>query len=192
MKAASAATRSALARTGLLGTAQAAVVVYVLHQRHGHAPAARPIGHHALRADLLAPGAAELDPTVHYLRDAALAVPGFVIAALVTTLLANRLCRVLSDEGGAARLVFAVAAGLSGAVATVAGATVHGLLFADGVGGLSAVSLGADAVVALRFSFALAVVFALLAGVPWSGHARDAAAERAHVRSQLQSRLRAG
>ena len=36
---------------------------------------------------------------MHYLRDALLAVPGFVLAALVATLVAYRLCRGLGDGG---------------------------------------------------------------------------------------------
>jgi hypothetical protein len=187
------ATTSVLVRTLLLGTAQACVVVYVVHRRHGDMPAGHPAGHHAHGADLPVGGTAGLDPTVHYLRDASLAVPGFVIAALVATLVAYRLCRGLGDEGEgvAPRLVLAVATGVSAAVATVAGAAVHAWLFEDPPGGLSALAQGADAIVALRFAFAVAVVFALVAGVPWSRSARDSAAERAHIRSELQARLRA-
>jgi len=75
------ATASVLAHTALLGAAQAHVVVFVLHRRHGDASAGHPTGHHGHGhhghgEDLPVGGAAGLDPTVHYLRDASLAVPG--------------------------------------------------------------------------------------------------------------------
>lgn len=40
---------------------------------------------------------------MHYLRDALLAVPGFVLAALVATLVGYRLCRGLGDGGESLR-----------------------------------------------------------------------------------------
>lgn len=107
----SAARRTLLLRTALLGTAQAFVVVYMLHRRHSaSAPAGRFHGGHRAHGANLAGGAPTgLDPTVHYLWDALLAVPGFVLATLVATLAAYRLCRGLGDGGESLRARFVLA-----------------------------------------------------------------------------------
>lgn len=193
-----AADRTLLARAALLGGMQAFVVIYMLHRRHADAaPAGTSFGHGSHHAPggapILGGGAAGgLGPTAHYLRDATLAVPGFVLTALVAMLVARQVCRGWDDggESARARLALAVLAGLGAAVATIVGAAVHAGLFADRAGDLSALTQGAEAVVALRFAFAVAVVFTLVAGVPWSRQVREAAAARAQVRADLRYRLR--
>lgn len=120
-----------------------------------------PVGHHGGH-----PAAAEepLNPLLHYLRDSALATPFAVVVLAATVLLLRRIWR---RETGAV-LVFAGAAAVAFAAAAVPEVRAHAVLFDEHVEG---VSLGSHvtgvALVTLRYTFALAIGWALLFGVPW-------------------------
>jgi hypothetical protein len=120
-----------------------------------------PVGHHGGR-----PAAAEerLNPLLHYLRDSALATPFAVVVLAATVLLLRRIWR---RETGAV-LVFAGATAVAFAAAAVPEVLAHAVLFDEHVEG---VSLGSHvtgvALVTLRYTFALAIGWALLFGVPW-------------------------
>lgn len=150
-----------LTRVMLLGLAQAFVVGWVLHDLH----AAPELAHQVYEA-------AAPDPVWHYLRDASLAVVPMVIACSLATSATRRVLGWLDagDDGIRARLVFAAVAGTAVAAATVVGAVLHANLFEAHHDGVSTLGHAAgEAIVALRYAFAVTLVFSLVAGVPRPG-----------------------
>lgn len=150
--------RSPVAQAALLGFAQAMVVGWVLHDLHAE-PA---IAHQVYEAGTP-------DPFWHYVRDSLLAVPAMVVACYAAIVISRRL--FVPQSGRAVRirqrLVFAGLTGVMVAAATVVGSELHTYLFGAHHDGLSTLLHAAgEAIVALRYAFAVAVVFSLVAGVP--------------------------
>lgn len=116
---------------------------------------------------------------VHFLRDSTLALP-FGIAVLLLATICVRLLlrrRRVAADTVRARLAFAFAGGLAAGIASVPSVMVHRWLFDEPLIG---VTLGQHlvevAVIMLRYTFALALGYALLFGVPWQKLDRPAQA----------------
>lgn len=154
-------TRTAI-RVALLGLVLAYVIGWVLHNLQDHSVAG-PVGHGAPMEPV--------DPQADYLRDATLAAP-FVIGVLVLATAATRRLVVrlaISDVSPRAGLLFATVAAVATAVASVPGVAAHGWLFGADLNGMSAAAhFTGVALVALRYTFALALGYALIFGVPWA------------------------
>lgn len=148
----------------LAGVVQAAVVVAVLQRRGddlGHAGEATYVG-----------------PLGHWLRDAVLYAPVGVALLLLATLLAHRLADrwTTASDGFAATLLWAGLGAVGYAVASVPASLAHGVLFAVGHAEPPSVwDAGQQAVLTLRYSFALLVAFAMVIGLPWAPRRRAGA-----------------
>jgi hypothetical protein len=122
----------------------------------------------------------ELPPILHWVRDTSLAVPFGAVAVVVAAVLVARLRP--TEPGERASLtttaLWAVLAALLFAVLSVPGNQLHGVLFgAEEEVGVSVVEdVATDAVFALEAALLVIAPLSLLAGVPWRGAWRPAAA----------------
>lgn len=111
------------------------------------------------------------DQFVHYLRDSTLALPFVFVVLLIVTLGTWRLLsrRGVGADTVTSRLVFAVAAAVAVAAASLPSVWVHGWLFDEKLP--ATISLGQHlvevAAITLRYTFALALGYVLLFSVPW-------------------------
>jgi hypothetical protein len=111
------------------------------------------------------------DQFVHYVRDSTLALPFVFVVLLVATLCAWRLLRRrgVGADTVASRLVFAVVAAVAVAAASVPSVWVHGRLFDEKLP--ASITMGQHlvevAAITMRYTFALALGYVLLFGVPW-------------------------
>lgn len=140
----------------LAGVLHAFVVVLVLHRRSAD------LGH--------AGEAAYLDPVGHWLRDSVLYAPVGVALLLVATLLARRVTArwARADDGLGAVLLWAGLGSVAYALASVPGTIAHGALFSSTHTETTSVwQAGQQAILTLRYSFALLVAFAMVMGLPW-------------------------
>jgi hypothetical protein len=118
---------------------------------------------------------------VHFLRDSTLALPFGVAVLLLATICVRMLLRMRGIDADTvrARLAFAFAGGLAAGIAAIPSVMVHRWLFDEPLVG---VSLGQHlvevAVITLRYTFALALGYALVFGVPWQRFDRPAQAAR--------------
>lgn len=124
----------------------------------------------------------ELPPLLHWLRDAALAVP-FAAAAVVIAALVVAWIRPDAQTGRGALLapvLWAVVAAIGFAVLSIPGNELHSFLFGaeEEVGVSLFDDLIADGILALQGSLVVIVPVALLLGVPWRGRLRDQHATR--------------
>lgn len=109
-----------------------------------------------------------LSPVWHYLRDTALAFPVAILVVTATVLLLRRVWRLATGRVMAV-VVFAAAIAVAFAVAAVPEVLAHGVLFDEHVEGVSLrTHVSGVALVTLRYTFALAIGWALLFGLPWS------------------------
>lgn len=142
-------------RVALIGLLQASFVGWILHRLHSD-----PNESHEI---------AFIDPRLHWLRDAALATPLAILFLLTATYLTQRALsrRCIDFNSSRARVAWAAAGGLAYALASFPGSIIHSWLFLAGHTDSSFVahSLG-EAVVTLRYSFALLLLVALVWGVP--------------------------
>ena len=123
-----------------------------------------------------------IGPTAHWLRDSALSFPLALILLLLATLGARRLvaARGHAPDGVGAHLLWAGLGAVAYAVASVPAALAHTALFAAGHEERSFLFHSVEeAVVTLRYSFALLLAFALVVGLPLT--ARSPAAASAPV-----------
>ena len=105
-----------------------------------------------------------LSPLLHYLRDTALALPVAILVVTATVLLLRRVWR----RGTGAVVVFAVTIAIAFAAAAVPEVLAHAVLFDEQVEGVSLrTHLSGVSLVTLRYTFALAIGWALLFGPPW-------------------------
>lgn len=162
--------RRLLGSVALAGAVHAFLLVLVLHRAAG---------------DLwYAPAAATADPVSHWVRDALLYVPAGIALLLAATLAARRLgTRWTATRSGVGAVVLWAGCGAAVyAVASVPANLAHGVLFAsEHAAGVSALQLGNEAILTLRYSFAVLVAFACLAGVPWTARGRPAEPARADI-----------
>lgn len=104
-----------------------------------------------------------LSPLLHYLRDTALSLPVAILVVAATVLLLRKVWR---RETGAV-VVFAVTLATAFAVAAVPEVLAHAVLFDEHVEGVSLrTHLSGVSLVTLRYTFALAIGWALLLGLP--------------------------
>ncbi|PZF83373.1 hypothetical protein, partial [Jiangella anatolica] len=116
-------------------------------------------------------GTGHVDPWVHFLRDSTLAAPVSVAVLLAVCLLTRAILRRtrVADESVQARLAFALGAAGAAALASVPSTAVHGWLFDEELAGVSVGSHYLDvALVTLRYTFAISLLFAAFLGVPWA------------------------
>ena len=105
-----------------------------------------------------------LSPLLHYLRDTALAVPVAILVVTATVLLLRRVWRRRTGTV----VVFAVTLAIAFAAASVPEVLAHAVLFDEHVEGVPLrTHLSGVSVVTLRYTFALAIGWALLFGPPW-------------------------
>lgn len=121
------------------------------------------------------------DRFVHFVRDSSLALPSTFILLLLAAFAARRVLAGVDADSVKARLVFVVAASLAVAAASLPSVYVHGWLFDEQLP--ASVPMGQHlaqvALITLRYTFALALGYVLLFGVPWRGleHQSKAAAQ---------------
>ncbi len=135
----------------LMGVVQAFAVGLVLHLAHAGAHEA-----HAVQ------------PTLHWLRDSALAVPASVAALAVATVLARRLIAWsgLRPQALVSRLLWALTGAAAYAAVSIPGNLVHGTLFGAEHGGMSFFShAGRDAGTAAFSAFSVLLVLSALSGL---------------------------
>jgi len=122
----------------------------------------------------------ELPPILHWVRDTSLAVPFGAIAVVVAAVLVARLRPTARGERASltTTALWAVLAALLFAVLSIPGNQLHGVLFgAEEEVGVSVVEdVATDAVFALEAALLVIAPLSLLAGVPWRGAWRAAAA----------------
>jgi hypothetical protein len=122
----------------------------------------------------------ELPPILHWVRDSSLAVPFGAIAVVVAAVLVARLRPTESGEHASLTTValWGVLAALLFAVLSIPGNQLHGFLFgAEEEVGVSVVEdVATDAVYAFEAALLVIAPLSLLAGVPWRGAWRPAAA----------------
>jgi hypothetical protein len=113
----------------------------------------------------------EPSPWVHFLRDSTISAPVNVVVLLVAALIIRyALARIGSAAGSMlARVTFAAGTAVAAALASVPSVAVHGWLFDEHLDGTAAGShyLGV-ALITLRYTFALGLVYAAFFGVPWA------------------------
>lgn len=141
------------------GTVQAFSVGYILHRLHDD-----PNETHE---------AVYVTPVVHWLRDSALAAPGAIVLLIAATLVSRRImARGSAGQAGASMagyLVWAAFGAAAYALASVPAAMVHARLFsAHHEEGSYLLHSAEEAVLTLRYSFALLLGIAALAGLPWT------------------------
>lgn len=112
-----------------------------------------------------------VSPLVHWLRDSALAAPGGILLLLTATLLARRIVarHPGARDGVRAHLLWAALGAVAYAVASVPAAMLHAQLFSahhEGTGFL--LHSAREAVLTLRYSFAILAGVALAGGLPWN------------------------
>jgi hypothetical protein len=109
------------------------------------------------------------DQFVHFLRDSTLALPSTFVLLLLAALVIRRLLARVDADSVRARLVFVVAASLAVALASVPSVYVHGWLFDEALPASvpMAQHLTEVALLTLRYTFAIALGYVLLFGVPW-------------------------
>lgn len=162
----------------LAGVCQAFVVVAVLQARHD----GLRTGHEL----------AYVDPTAHWLRDSVMYAPVGVLLLWLSTLAARRLVDASAGavDGVGASVVWAGLAAVVYAGASVPAAQVHGALFLAGhASSPDLLDVAAEAVVTLRYSFAVLLVVAMVLGPPW-GSPRRRAKRRPHPTPPLPTRRR--
>lgn len=117
----------------------------------------------------------EPSPWVHFLRDSTISAPVNVVVLLVAALIIRyALARIGSAaESMPARITFAAGTAVAAALASVPSVAVHGWLFDEHLDGTTAGShyLGV-ALITLRYTFALGLVYAAFFGVPWAAPRR--------------------
>lgn len=148
--------RSTLARVSAVAIVQAFAVGWLLHSLH-----ADPAESHE---------AVYIQPTLHWLRDSALSVPGAIAFLMLATALARRLVRRRGwdGDGFGARVLWALVGAAAYAAASVPGALVHDHLFvATHEGSSFVVHSLEEAMITARYAFVLLVLFAGVWGVPW-------------------------
>jgi hypothetical protein len=109
------------------------------------------------------------DQFVHFLRDSTLALPSTFVLLLLAAFAVRRLLAGVDADTVKARLVFVVAASLAVALASVPSVYVHGWLFDERLPASvpMAQHLAEISLLTLRYTFALALGYVLLFGVPW-------------------------
>lgn len=146
-------------RVALAGLLQAFAVGVVLHRQHDDPTEAHE--------------AVYIGPVQHWLRDSTLSVPLAVLLLLLATLVARRLAtrQGRAGDGVGASLLWAGLGAVAYAVASIPAAMAHAWLFGAGHEEQSFLLHSAEeAVITLRYSFALLVGFALVVGLPWGRH----------------------
>jgi hypothetical protein len=135
--------------------------------------------------------AVPIDPTLHWLRDSALAAPLAVAVLVAATLLARR---VLERPGRRSRTAFqagarwALAGSTAYALAIIPAGAVHARLFgAEHHAGAPVVHAVNEASAALAVSLVLLLALARLAGVPWMPAAAAAAAPRLPLATRVRA-----
>ena len=118
---------------------------------------------------------------VHFLRDSTLALPSTFVLLLLAAVAVRRILAGVGADTARARLVFVVAASLAVALASVPSVYVHGWLFDERLPASvpMAQHLAEVALLTLRYTFAIALGYVLLFGVPWRSleHQPKAAAQ---------------
>jgi len=140
----------------LAGVLHAFVLVLVLHR------GSADLGHGG--------EAAYVSPVGHWLRDSVLYAPVAVALLLVATLLARHVTArwARADDGLGAVLLWAGLGSVAYALASVPGTIAHGALFSSTHSEATSVwQAGQQAILTLRYSFALLVAFAMVMGLPW-------------------------
>lgn len=109
------------------------------------------------------------DQFVHFLRDSSLALPSTFVLLLLAAFAVRRLLAGVDADTVKARLVFVVAASLAVALASVPSVYVHSWLFDERLPASipMAQHLAEISLLTLRYTFALALGYVLLFGVPW-------------------------
>ena len=139
------------------GLVQAFAVGLVLHRLHDD-----PAEAHEARY---------VAPVLHWLRDSALAAPMAVALLLLATLAARRLSGGTPRANSLGpRLVWAGLGAVAYAAASVPAALVHSRLFGAGHEESSSLLLHSaeEAIITLRYSFALLLAISVLVGLPWA------------------------
>ncbi len=152
------------------GLVQAFAVGLVLHRLHDD-----PAEAHEARY---------VTPFLHWLRDSALAAPMAVALLLLATVAARRLSGGAPRTSGLGpRLLWAGLGAMAYAAASVPAALVHSRLFGAGHEESSLLLHSAEeAIITLRYSFALLLAFSVLVGLPWAqrgSYGNDVRAPRA-------------
>jgi hypothetical protein len=113
----------------------------------------------------------EPSPWVHFLRDSTISAPVNVVVLLVAALIIRyALARIGSAaESMLSRVTFAAGAAVAAALASVPSVAVHGRLFDEHLDGTAAGSHYLSvALITLRYTFALGLLYAAFFGVPWA------------------------
>lgn len=145
-------------RVALIGLVQAFFVGWILHRLHSD-----PSESHEI---------AFIDPRLHWLRDAALATPLAILFLLTATYLTERALwrRSIDFNTARVRVAWAAAGALAYALASFPGSIIHSWLFLAGhTDSAFLAHLLGEAVVTLRYSFALLLLVAIVSGVPLRG-----------------------
>lgn len=167
-------------RIAVLAVIQAYVVGSQLERIAGadRAPTAKVMSMPGM-PDMVVPGAEPPSPWAHGLRNSTLALPLLlVVLLLIAVILRNTLGRGSRFTGGTfARILFAIGIALA-ALTFLLSDALSGVLFSEPLNGVRAFPHYLDlALVGLRYSFALGLLYAAFLGVPWT-------AARSHEQSR--------
>jgi len=131
-----------------------------------------------------------ISPTLHWLRDSALAFPAAFVLLLLATLATGRVvtARGRSADGLGAYLLWATVGAGAYSLASVPAAYVHSVLFTatHDEGSLVLHSLQ-ESILTLRYSFGLLVLYSIVFGLPWEQSPLTGALQTAERSTSLPS-----